>query len=434
VDDEIIAREETQADEQSAPACRGKLWNANFVLLWQGQFVSALGDTAYSIALGFWILAVTGSTALMGTLMATTALTRVVASPFAGVIVDRTDRKWMLVATDGVRGAFIVLVGWAAFAGILEIWMVFVAGVILGLGGAFFGPAITSALPDVVPKSKLVKANSLFHLIWTGSGVPGYAGGGFLYALLGAPLMFLINGLSYIVSAITELFIKLPAVKHARAEFHFLDDTKAGLSFTWRVRPLRYMLLVFSVLNFFATMGIMLLLPLFEKTEHLGPGMYGVVLGGVTGGMLVGYVLMSIIHVPPARRFPVFYASAVIGLGALIAFPLKLDVPLMLVLGAVFGFFNAILNSLIMAVLQMTTPQDMRGKVFGLLGTVSGGLTPLAMALGGVLAEFISIRVLISASFVFTFLSFMPLALSASVRRYVNFDPDADTLESVNGR
>jgi hypothetical protein len=87
-----------------------------------------------------------------------------------------------------------------------------------------------------------------------------------------------------------------------------------------------------------------------------------------------------------------------------------------------------------MAVLQMTTPQDMRGKVFGLLGTVTGGLTPLAMALGGVLAEFISIRVLISASFIFTFLSFTPLALSTSVRRYVNFDPDADTLESVNGR
>jgi DHA3 family macrolide efflux protein-like MFS transporter len=419
-------------EEPAAPAKKQRLWNVNFVLLWQGQFVSSLGDTAYSIALGFWVLAVTGSTALMGTLMASTALTRVIVSPFAGVIVDRSDRKWMIVATDAARGVVIVGVAAAAFAGMLEVWMVFVAGVVLGLGGAFFGPAITSALPDVVPKAKLVKANSLFQLIWTGSGIPGFSVGGFLYAILGAPLMFLINGVSYLFSAVTELFIKVPKVQHATQEFKFVDDTKAGLSFTWRVRPLRYMLVIFSVLNFFAAMGIMLLLPLFERTEQLGPVRYGIVLAGLTGGMFVGYILMSVIHVRPNRRFAVFYLAAVVGMGALAAFPLYLYFPLMFALGAVFGLFNAVLNALIMAVLQMTTPQDMRGKVFGLLGTLAGGLTPLAMALGGVLAEFISIRFLISASFILTFLSFLPLAFSPAIRRYVNFDPDRDTLESIS--
>ncbi len=419
------------AAEGTPPREERRLWNVNFLLLWQGQFVSSLGDTAYSIALGFWVLAVTGSTALMGALMATTALTRVVVSPFAGVIVDRTDRKWMIVATDALRGVVIVAVAAAAFAGVLDVWMVFAAGVILGLGGAFFGPAVISALPDIVPKAKLVKANSLFHLVYTASGIPGFSVGGFLYAFLGAPLLFLINGLSYLFSAATEVFIKVPKVQHAKQEFRFVEDTKAGLSFTWRVRPLRYMLVVFSVLNFFASMGIMLLLPLFERTEYLGPGRYGVVLAGLTGGMFVGYILMSVIHVRPNRRFAVFYGSAVVGMGALAAFPLYLYVPLMFALGAVFGLFNAVLNALIMAVLQMTTPQNMRGKVFGLLGTLAGGLTPLGMALGGVLAEFISIRLLISASFILTFLSFLPLAFSPAIRRYVNFDPDRDTLEAV---
>jgi DHA3 family macrolide efflux protein-like MFS transporter len=326
----------------------------------------------------------------------------------------------------------IVAVAAAAFAGLLEVWMVFAAGVVLGLGGAFFGPAITSALPDVVPKAKLVKANSLFHLIYAASGVPGFSVGGFLYAFLGAPLMFLINGVSYLFSAATELFIKVPKIRHAKQEFRFVEDSKAGLSFTWRVRPLRYMLVVFSVLNFFASMGVMLLLPLFQRTEYLGPTRYGVVLAGLTGGMFVGYILTSIVHIKPARRFAVFYGSAVVGMGALAAFPLYLYVPLMFALAAVFGLFNAVLNALIMAVLQMTTPQNMRGKVFGLLGTLAGGLTPLAMALGGVLAEFISIRLLISASFILTFLSFLPLAFSPAVRRYVNFDPDRDTLEAIS--
>jgi DHA3 family macrolide efflux protein-like MFS transporter len=416
----------------AVPGRKQRLWNVNFLLLWQGQFVSSLGDTAYSVALGFWILAVTGSTALMGTLMATTALTRVVVSPFAGVLVDRSDRKWVLVAADAARGVVIVAVAAAAFAAVLEVWMVFAAGVVLGLCGAFFGPAVGSALPDIVPKAKLVKANSLFHLIYTASGIPGFSVGGFLYALLGAPLLFLVNGLSYLFSAVTELFIKIPPIRHEKREFHFLEDTKAGLSFTWRVRPLRYMLVIFSVLNFFATMGIMLILPLFERTESLGPTRYGVVLAGLTGGMFAGYLLSSVIHIKPNRRFAVFYAGALVEGVALVLFPVFLNFSLMLGLGILFGVLNAVINALVMAVLQMTTPQNMRGKVFGLLGTLAGGLTPLAMALGGVLAEFISIRLLISASFILTFFSFVPLAFSPAIRRYVNFDPDRDSLEAIS--
>jgi MFS family permease len=420
------------ADEGTPPRKELRLWNVNFLLLWQGQFVSSLGDTAYTVALGFWVLAVTGSTALMGTLMATTVFARVALSPFAGVLVDRGDRKWIIVATDAARGVVIVAVAAAAFAGVLDVWMVFAAGVILGLGGAFFGPAVISALPDIVPKAKLVKANSVFHLIYAASGIPGYSVGGFLYALLGAPLLFLINGVSYLVSAATEVFIKVPKIQHAKQEFRFLEDTKAGLAFTWKVAPLRYMILLFSALNFFSHMGFMLLLPLFQRTEHLGPALYGVVLGGAMGGMFVGYVLTSLVNIKPRRRFAVFLVSAVVGMGALAFFPLYLYFPLMFALAAIFGLFNAVLGTLIMAVLQMTTPQNMRGKVFGFIGTVAGGLTPLAMVLGGVLAEFISIRVIISASFVLTLLFFAALAFSPAIRRYVNFDPDKDTLESIS--
>jgi MFS family permease len=243
--------------------------------------------------------------------------------------------------------------------------------------------------------------------------------------------MFLINGLSYLFAAVTQLFIKVPAIKHAKEEFRFVEDTKAGLSFTWRVRPLRYMLGLFAALNFFATMGIMLILPLFQRTEHLGPALYGLVLGGITGGMFVGYVLTSIFTIKPSRRFTVFYAAALVEGAALAFFPLFLYLPLMLALGILFGLLNAVINAFVMAVLQMTTPQNMRGKVFGLLGTLAGGLTPLAMVVGGVLAEFISIRLLISASFAVTFFCFIPLAFSPAVRRYINFDPDRDSLESV---
>ena len=95
----------------------------NFFLLWQGQLVSALGDVAYELALGFWILAVTGSTALMGSLMAASAIPRVVLSPFAGVWVDRINRKWILVFMDALRGVAVVFVGISALLGWIKVWM-----------------------------------------------------------------------------------------------------------------------------------------------------------------------------------------------------------------------------------------------------------------------------------------------------------------------
>lgn len=116
---------------------------------------------------------------------------------------------------------------------------------------------------------------------------------------------------------------------------------------------------------------------------------------------------------------------------AFAAFPVYTQLSVMCPLMFVSGFTNAILNAFIGAIVQLTVPQDLRGKVFSFLGTLSGGLTPIAVALAGVLAEFLPIRVLISSSFLITSLLFIPLLFSMSFRRFINFDPKRDTLEDV---
>ena len=178
------------------PRGREPLWTLNFLLLWQGQLVSVLGDVVYAIALGFWVLAVTGSTALMGGLLAASTLSRILASPVAGVVIDRGDRRKLMIWMDAVRGAAVVAVGIAAFAGFLQVWMVFAAGVILGLCGAFFTPAVGSVIPDITSPAKVVQANSVFSMLQTGGNIIGNSAGGVLFQLLGAPFLFLFNGLS----------------------------------------------------------------------------------------------------------------------------------------------------------------------------------------------------------------------------------------------
>jgi DHA3 family macrolide efflux protein-like MFS transporter len=403
-----------------------KLWNLNFFLLWQGKLVSIMGDIAYEIALGFWILAVTGSTALMGTLMAATLFPRVIISPFAGVWVDRSDRKWLIVLMDLIRGIFIVLVGIAAITGIIHIWMVFTAGIILGICGAFFGTAVSSSIPDIVPKSKLVKANSAFALVSTGTNVVGNSASGFLYQLLGAPLMFLLNGISYIISGLTEIFIKIPRIRHQKEEFYFFEDMKSGFSFVWNYKGVKYLMFVAALLNFFAAMGIMLLLPLFQRTQHLGPGRYGVLMGAFAGGAFLGFILTSIINIKSSNRFLVFFWCGIIFSAMLVVIPIYLYFPMMLGLSVISGITNAILNALLSSILQLTVPRDKRGKVFGLLETVSQGLVPLSFAVGGVLAEFIPLQLLISACFVITLFGFIPMTFMPDIISFINFDPEKE--------
>jgi len=403
----------------------------NFFLLWQGQLVSALGDVAYSIALGFWILNMTGSTALMGTLMAASSLPRVLISPFAGVIVDRSDRKWLLVIMDTIRGMFVVFVGLAAYLGFIEIWMVFAAGITIGVCGAFFNPAVGSIIPDIVDKRKLVQANSVFNIIQTASGIIGSSAGGILFKLLGASFMFLFNGISYLFSAMTEIFIKVPKIIHDREKLHFFADMKDGLRFVWHFRGLRTLMAIAGIINFFAVMGIMLVLPLFHQEEHLGPVLYGIIMGFFTGGLFLGFLFTSLVDFKPEQRFKIFSICYLLMGVAMILLPVTLYFPIMAGLVFITGFVNAILNTYISTVLQLTTPQDKRGKVFGLLSSIAGGLMPVAYAVGGVLAEFISIRLLISSSFVVVLLCYLPMLSSISFRKYIRFDPDRQSLQDI---
>jgi DHA3 family macrolide efflux protein-like MFS transporter len=413
----------TQKDE-------AKLWNLNFFLLWEGKFVSIMGDIAYEIALGFWILAVTGSTALMGTLMAATLLPRVLISPFAGVWVDRSDRKWVIVFMDLIRGVFIALVGVAAIIGIIQIWMVFAAGIILGLCGAFFGTAVGSSIPDIVPKTHIVKANSAFSLVSTGTGIVGNSASGFLYQLLGAPLMFLFNGISYIISGFSEIFVKIPRIRHKKEEFNFFDDLKSGFSYVWNEKGIKYLGFIAALLNFFAAMGIMLLLPLFQRTQHLGPGRYGILMGAFAGGAFLGFMLTSVVSIKSSKRFFVFFWCGIIFSAMLIFIPIYLYFPLMLALSIISGITNAILNALLSSILQLTVPQDKRGKIFGLLETGSQGLVPLSFAIGGILAEFIPLQLLISACFVVTLFGFIPMVFMPDIIRFINFDPEKEEPET----
>lgn len=424
----------TRVQQDTAHAPTGlneKVWTRSFLILWQGQLVSMMGDVVYAIALGFWVLSVTGSTALMGALMASSTLPGLLAAPFAGVFVDRGNRKTIMIMNDMIRGISVILVGIAGFTGLLQVWMVFAAGVILSFCGAFFSPSVYSVIPDIVPKSKIMNANSVFSMVSLGSSTVGNSAGGFLYQLLGAPLMFLLNGISYIFSGISIIFMKIPQIHKENKRQNFFEDFKDGIMFIWNFKGLRYMVIMGSIISFFFGIVLVLMLPLFQKTASLGPARYGIFMAFFAVGMLLGMLLTSVINIPPARRIYIFILSLFVTEIIFAFIPVFGTFGLMLVLILLGGFTNSFVNVFITSSMQQTIPPDKRGKVFGLFGTVNKGLTPVAMAIGGVLGQFLPISIVISASCILSLLASIPFVFLPSFKRFVNFDPKSETLQDI---
>jgi len=398
-----------------------KLWSSSFFILWQGQLVSTLGDAIYSIALGFWVLAVTGSTALMGTLMAASTLPGVLISPFAGVLIDRCNKKRLFILMDILRSICIVSLAAAAYRGFIAIWMVFVAGILLSVCGAVFSPGIQSTIPDLVPKSKIANANSVFSIVATGSNMLGSVAGGFLFQTLGAPLLFLINGLSFLFSGASLPFVKIPQ-NNQKEKSHFFKDMGDGFTYMWRQKGLRIILIVAAMINFFSYIGIVLFLPLCQSTPSLGAGKYGIAMACFMAGAMAGFLCMSIVSIKPKNKLKVYILSNIIFDVSIIIAINQPSYILMILFLALTGFFNSIVNVILISTVQGSTPQNMRGKVMAFMSMTTQGLTPFAMALGGVLGGIFPIRFVISAAFIAVFLITIPSYFSKSFKEYISFN------------
>lgn len=409
---------------------RDRLWSPGFITLWQSQLVSTAGDAAYGIALGFWVLSETGSTAMMGALLAASTLPGVLAAPFAGALVDRADKKRLLILMDFVRAAVIVLLAAAAYGGLIKLWMVFGAGILLSLCGAVFTPCVQTVIPQIAPPSKISQANSAFSAVNTGSGMIGNTAGGFLYLLLGAPTLFLINGLSFLYSCVSLMFVKL--TKGVRAEKRrFIGDMAEGFRYIVREKGLRLSAIVAAVGNFFYIAAHTLFLPLCESAG-LGAGRYGILMACYSGGALLGYALLSAVAIRAKDKLRIFATASFLYYALLI---ILINQPYFIAMAAMLaaaGLLNAAFNVILISTVQMATPDGVRGKVLSFINMAAGGLTPLAMAAAGVLGEVLPVRSVMTAAYALSLVATLPTYFYLPFKTYITTDYAASAAGQAN--
>lgn len=390
------------------------------------------------IALGFWVLAETGSSGVMGTVVALSGLARVLAGPAGGVFADRWSRKWTIVGMDLFRGAVVLIGTLLLVRGRLSIPMVMVGAFGIGLADAFFQPAVGASVPDLVPRSRLVQANSAVGLVQPLAGILGNSLGGVLYTVLGAPLLFLFNAVTYLLSAASESFMRLPhrgrekaatpaiagpdgfpAPVPARSFWHELSE---GFRFAWTHRALRPMFLNVGLLNFLLTMGSVVLIPYFSRTPGLNAGAFGLTMTVLTGSSLIGLGFLQVVPVPASRRFLVFTVAALVFSAGRIFLIIVPVLPVIMLFAAMVGSGVAVVNAILISSIQHIVPEELRGKVIGLLGTFAGALSPLGLFIGGLLGDIFPIPIIVPLSGLAVLLGFLPLLLNRSVATAMSFE------------
>lgn len=378
------------------PPARARLFNRDFILLWQGQLVSRMGSQALTIAMMFWTMEATGSASLMGVLMMVGTLPAVLLGPLAGTLADRVSRKWILVICDAASG--LVLLGLTVPFFLPDVsqqlLIACLVGMVLLVGvlQAFFLPASTALLPDLVPADKLEAANGLDQGSLQLATLIGQSVGGILYKLLGAPVLFAIDGASYLFSALSESFIRVapraePTEPGAAPRAAYGKEMVEGLRYVWDRRGMRDFLLLAAVVNFFA-MPIIVLLP-FVVSDNLARGAewYGFLLAGFGGGALLGYAAAGGVKLSRESRATVLLVvlvaqGALLGGLGFVHRP-SLALLMMIAVGALGGYFNVILTT----AFQLGSDEAKRGRVMGVVMTVAMGIAPLGMALGGIVGD-----------------------------------------------
>lgn len=382
----------------------------NIGLFFIGKLFSVLGAGMFTFASGLYILGLTGSGGSLAITMLCGLLPRILLAPFVGVLADRLDKRKLLIGSDAASVAVMVFAFLAsqAYDGLSPLY---VSLALLAVCSTFYGVTASSSLLQLVDRERLQQAGSLNQIAISAGNIAAPVLGSLLYALLSLESFMLLNAAGFLVSTVMTCLLRFkPSLIHGEAQAGaapvkptlketgrlFQESLGEGMSYV-RSRPLiaELLKLTFWINFFFSALGvvmpfIMIQSLLFSETQ------YGTVQAMLSAGMLAMSLLLTARKAFADPLKPLFIGLSATGvLFLLVAFPLWLGMPqtaaywFYMMLMLLFGIAVITINIPLSVHLQSTVDENVRGRVFGLLDTMSGAIAPLGTLLYGVLLDYI---------------------------------------------
>lgn len=392
------------------------LRNKDFFLLFVGSVVSNLGTHIFNFAMSLYILKLavekygqTIGVVQAGLFMAFGGVVFFVFSLFGGAIVDRLDKVKVVYTTDILNGIAIGLAGLAIFSGLetdMIIVTLYATSFVLGINGALFNPAARSLPVHILEENQMQQSSSMSQGMQALYGIIGPILGGVAYALFSIEVIFWINGVSFILSGISEFFIQAKTTDGDVGRISLkgtLKDIGIGFGYLWKLKGIRNMLLIAALLNFFTVPVIVNGFPyLFIIELDVEPIYYSIIMASFPAGIIISSLILGsqkqkerVSPMLVAGLFGMSFAFTgfAIATYALLQGWITFIVFIMISIGVTVltGYFNGYVNVPFSVAIMKRVDKNMMGRVFSAVGLLSGGVTPIAIALGGVALGFFGI-------------------------------------------
>jgi MFS family permease len=358
-----------------------------FFTVWSGQLVSVVGTTITGFGLQIWVYSRTGSVTSFALVALAFGLPATLISPVAGALVDRWDRRLVMVGADTLAGASTLAIAALHFTGNLEIWHIYLLVGFGSVGNAFQMPAWLASLPTLVPKRHLSRANGMTQLVDGVALVLGPAIAGALLFTAGLGAILILDAATFVVAVVTLAVVRFPAVPTPAgtdAGPSLLSRVQQGWRFIRDRSGLMWLLWLYAGVNFVLAFSNVLLLPMILSfsDERMAGAIFSA--GGI--GLLAGSLVMSAWGGPRRRIAGITWGIAAVGLFLTLAGarpdPLLVGIGVVLLLAVV-----PLVNTASQVLWQVKVPLHLQGRVFALRRMLAQAVAPVAILLAGPLSD-----------------------------------------------
>ena len=364
---------------------------SGLILLIAGNTVSSLGNAVYLIAVTLLLYDITGSAALLGLFQFLALAPGFLLSPVTGALIDRLSRRSVIILADLGRGVLMLVAGLALLIPALRTpWLILPVSLLAGVGHAFFVPAAQALVPSLVEPARLQAANGSRAAATQLANLSGNAIGGALYALLGAPLLFVGNGVSFLLSAWQESLIPRDSVPAAQTDADrggLFAAAREGLTLLRGDASLR--LVIGSQAGLFVISPVLLLSVPFVVIDQLGlaEAVVGLVFAAALAGGIA--VFVGLRKLPPATLTALPLPEAGY-LAMALAFALlarSAAAPILFAVSLTSGAAAALVYLYGVTWIQHRSPARFHGRLFAIFEAASAAVAPLSYVLAGVMLD-----------------------------------------------
>ena len=374
-------------------------WSARFFTIWSGQAISLVGSALVQFALVWWLTQKTGSATVLAMATLVAMLPQIVLGPFAGALVDRWNRRIIMIVADSSIAAFSLLLAWLFATGRVEIWHIYVVMAIRSLGGAFHFPAMSASTPLMVPEKHLTRINGLNQTLQGVNSLIAPPLGALLLGFFQTDTILLIDVATAAFAIIPLFFIPIPQPERIEEPTQtekpsLVDDIGVALKYIRSWPGLVAILSMALFLNFLLVPTGALLPLLVTKHFERGALDLGFLESAQGVGIIIGGIGLSVWG--GFKKKIVTSLVGIIGLGAgvmLLGLAPANQFTLAVVGIAMLGLMVPITNGPIGAILQSVVRRDMQGRVLSLVNSAATAISPLGLIIAGPLSDALGIRV-----------------------------------------